>query len=75
MLGRLSVTLAGCGLLIFAASGPAAAGQPDPVTAYVANASSDTVTPIDTATNTALAQITVGNGPAAIAITPNGKTA
>lgn len=32
------------------------------------------VTPIDTATNSALAQITVGNGPSAIAVTPNGKT-
>ena len=46
-----------------------------PVTAYVANQGSDTVTPIDTATNTALKAIKVGPDPRSIAIPPNGKTA
>ena len=43
--------------------------------AYVANAGSGTVTPIRTATNTALAPIKAGASPAAIVITPDGKTA
>jgi YVTN family beta-propeller protein len=38
-------------------------------TAYVVNYGSNTVTPIHTATNTALKPITVGSGPVAIAIT------
>ena len=50
-----------------------------PVTAYVVNMGmcdgGHTVTPIDTATNTALRAINVGKGPDAIAVTPNGKTA
>ena len=77
--------------IALAASGLAAAGAADaagtapraleptaspvPVTAYVANSGSDTVTPIDTATNTALPAITVGHDPVAVAITPDGKTA
>jgi len=44
------------------------------VTAYVVNEDSDSVTPIRTATNTALAPIRVGFDPEYIAITPNGKT-
>lgn len=50
-------------------------------TAYVANASSGTVTPIQTTTGTAGNPISVGgpsgvwNGPDAIAITPNGEMA
>ena len=44
-------------------------------TAYVANLSSGTVTPISTATNEAGPAIKVGDEPWAIAITPNGKTA
>ena len=44
-------------------------------TVYVANSSSGTVTPIRTATNTALPAIKTGDGPKAIAITPDGKTA
>jgi DNA-binding beta-propeller fold protein YncE len=46
-----------------------------PVTAYVANESPGTVTPITTATNTAGPAIRVGTGPKVIAITPDGKTA
>ena len=44
-------------------------------TAYVANQSSSSVTPIDTATNTAGAPISAGAGSGAVAITPDGKTA
>jgi YVTN family beta-propeller protein len=44
-------------------------------TAYVVNQFSDSVTPIRTATNTALAPIPVGSAPDAIAITPDGRTA
>jgi len=61
------------------AAGPAAAGtaraEGQPETAYVADAGSVTVTPINTATNTAEHAIRVGGDPQAIAITPNGKTA
>lgn len=42
--------------------------------AYVANFGSGTVTPIRTATNTALSAIKIGNYPGSLAITPNGKT-
>jgi YVTN family beta-propeller protein len=45
------------------------------VTAYVVNEFSGTVTPICTATNTALKPITAGIAPVAIASTPDGKTA
>jgi len=48
---------------------------PDGATAYVANYSDDTVTPITVATNTAGAPISVGGASAAIAITPDGATA
>ncbi len=44
-------------------------------TAYVANSGSSTVTPIDTATNTAGTPIPVVDGAAAVAVTPNGATA
>lgn len=43
--------------------------------AYVANYASNTVTPIDLRTDTALAPIHAGSGPSAIAIAPDGKTA
>jgi len=46
----------------------------DRATAYVANGSG-TVTPIRTATSTALAPVKAGRLPQAIAITPDGKTA
>lgn len=59
------------------AGSPASGARPTrPVTAYVVNGGSDTVTPIRTATDTALKPIKVGEkAPAHIAITPNGKTA
>jgi YVTN family beta-propeller protein len=46
-----------------------------PITAYVVNYASGTVTPISIATNTASPPITVGAGPVGIAITPDGQTA
>ncbi len=42
---------------------------------YVTNAKSDTVTPINLATNTAGTPIPVGGFPVGVAITPNGETA
>jgi len=62
------------------AGSPAAAARPAGlVIAYVVNQGNcnggHTVTPIDTATNTALKAINVGKGPNAIAVTPDGKTA
>ena len=54
-------------------SSPAHPGHP--VTAYVVNSQSNTVTPIQTATDTAGPAIKVGVSPYAIAITPDGKTA
>src|SRR5205809_411272 len=53
---------------------PAEASPTSPV-AYVANYGSNNVTPIATATNTAGSAITVGTYPAAIAVTPGGRTA
>lgn len=54
---------------------PIAAAPPHPVTAYVVNYRSNTVTPFLTATSTTLKAIKVGVDPLAIAITPDGKTA
>jgi YVTN family beta-propeller protein len=51
------------------------ASPADGAIAYVVNQNSGTVTPIRTATNTALTPIKVGRSPYAIAITPDGKTA
>jgi YVTN family beta-propeller protein len=63
----------------FAAGGLAAGASPvqaaTPYTAYVGNYGAGTVTPINTATNTAGSPITVGANPWGIAITPDGKTA
>jgi YVTN family beta-propeller protein len=58
-----------------AGSSASSAGSAGPVTAYVTNFNSGTVTPIATATNTAGTPITTGSNPVAIAITPDGKTA
>ena len=44
-------------------------------TAYVVNSGSNTVTPVDTTTNTSGTPIAVGNMPEGVAITPNGTTA
>src|ERR1700730_6982337 len=55
--------------------GGAGSVQAAPYTAYIANKTSGTVTPINTATNTPGGEIAVGNGPTGIAITPDAKTA
>jgi hypothetical protein len=60
-----------------AAASPAAAPPPPtraPVTAYVVNFESGTVTPIRTANNSTGTAIKVGRFPVAMAITPNGST-
>lgn len=49
--------------------------QPGAWTAYVANHDDNTVTPTNTATDTAGAPIPVGDRPFDIAITPDGATA
>jgi YVTN family beta-propeller protein len=59
---------------VIKAPGSAIAITPDGRTAYVV-ASSGAVTPIRTATNTALKPIHVGTSASGIAITPNGRTA
>ena len=69
--GWLAGAVVGVGLVVCAA--PAWAASSD--TAYVTNSSSGSVTPIDTATNTAGAAIAVGIEPVGVAITPDGKTA
>ena len=51
------------------------AGTVHSATAYVLNTSSNTVTPIRTATSTALPPVKVGGTPCAIAVTPDGRTA
>jgi YVTN family beta-propeller protein len=66
------------GMMILAAPShtPRAAAAPAQAwTAYVVNSGSNTVTPIDTSTNTAGPPIAVGNTPEGIAITPDGTTA
>jgi YVTN family beta-propeller protein len=42
---------------------------------YVTNAGSNTVSVIDPATNTVVATVPVGSGPAGVAVTPNGTFA
>ena len=83
MAATLIVPAAGLGSLVpapHAAAGTvstaaAAAGPARPVTIYVANLGSGTVTPIATATNTAGPPIRTGDDTAVIAITPDGRTA
>jgi len=64
----------GVGLLLAVVCAPRALAA-TAHTAYVANFDSDSVTPVDTATNTAGTAITVGIEPYGIAITPDGRTA
>jgi YVTN family beta-propeller protein len=62
---------AACALVsLLVAAGPARSATPY---AYVANKASNTVTPINIATNFTSNEISVGKGPTAIAITPDGK--
>ena len=53
----------------------AAAASPPAWTAYVVSYSTDAVIPVNTATHAVGAPITVGSGPSAIAIAPDGSTA
>ncbi|HEX3563670.1 MAG TPA: YncE family protein, partial [Solirubrobacterales bacterium] len=62
-----------CAVVVGLSAACAAGAQAN--TAYVTNTFSGNVTPIATATNTAGTPITVGGGPIAIAITPDGATA
>src|SRR5215510_11005889 len=57
-------------LVVFGASATLAQTR-----AYVTNASDNTVSVIDTATNSVIATIPVGLGPSAVAVTPNGRFA
>jgi YVTN family beta-propeller protein len=54
---------------------PPAASAAGSATAYVVNSGANSVTPVDTATNTAGTPIAVGANPHGIAITPGGTTA
>jgi YVTN family beta-propeller protein len=64
-----ALVVAGAGAAGTASTAPRARPA-HPVTAYVANQGSDTVTPVDTATNTALKAIKVGPDPRGIAQQP-----
>jgi DNA-binding beta-propeller fold protein YncE len=57
------------------AASPAAAASPPAWTAYVVSNATDTVIPVNTATDAVGAPIAVGSGPSAIAITPDATTA
>ena len=46
--------------------------SPNGLKVYVANMDSNTVSVIDTATNTVSATVTVGSGPVGVAVSPNG---
>jgi len=67
-----AVVVQSAGLAQAPASADAAA---NPMTAYVTNTNSNTVTPIDVATNTPGSPIPVGTNPRGIAVTPDGKIA
>ena len=79
VLPRLAAVTVAAASGVVMAAGPAAAASTrsrgPTETAYVADAGSVTVTPINTATNEAGHAIRTGGDPQAIAITPNGKTA
>src|ERR1022692_2185872 len=70
--GVVALGSAGAGA---AASAGSAMRPVHPVIAYIVNTGANTVVPLDTATNTLSATITVGLGPDAIAFAPHGKTA
>ena len=72
-LARRTALSAGCMASLLLAAGQARAAAP--YTAYVANYTSGTVTPVNTATNIAGGEIPVGKEPWGLAITPDGATA
>jgi YVTN family beta-propeller protein len=55
--------------------GPAGTNRPAGLNVYIANNGDNTVSVINTATNTVVATVPVGNGPNSVAITPSGSTA
>ena len=61
------------GLVPLAVCAPARAATSH--TAYVANANANSVTPIDTTSNTPGSAISVGSGPVSVALTPDARTA
>ena len=69
--GAVAVSVVGGSL----SASPAAAAAPSAWTAYVVSYNTDAVIPVNTATHAVGAPITVGSGPSAIAITPDGSTA
>ena len=76
------IVAAGTISVMVLAAAPAAGASPTapapvrmPVTAYVVNFESGTVTPVRTANNTTGRPIRVGHFPMVMAITPNGSTA
>ncbi|GHJ40204.1 hypothetical protein [Streptomyces sp. TS71-3] len=73
-----SAVLAGLAVPLAVASPATAQGKPahdDPARAYVANVDTDTVSVIDTRTNTVTTTITGVNAPAGLAITPRSAAA
>ncbi len=74
VVGRYAARIVMMGLLL-AVGLPGSAAAATGWTAYVANEAGGSVTPIDTATNTAGPAIAVGTEPEAVAITPDGQTA
>ena len=75
MLLRNGFWRCGFGVAVVVACGLGAAGSAWATTAYVTNAASNSVTPIEVATNKPGAEIEVGVSPDKIAITPDGKMA
>ncbi len=66
---NIAANLPESGVITVGSAASGVAITPDGKTAYVTNAGGNTVTPIELATNTPGAEIKVGSGPSAIAIT------
>ena len=64
--GKPALTVRGVRMAALTPSGPHA---------YVTNSGTDTVSVIDTASNTVRTTVTVGNGPIGVAVTPDGTHA
>jgi YVTN family beta-propeller protein len=77
IMAAVAALAAGAAITAAASAAPPATGASlaHPLTAYVANSNSGTVTAIRTATNRVVRAVKVGHVPFAIAITPDGKTA
>ena len=76
LVAMVVVALSGSGILVATSATPGAAAAGGCAgTAYVTNEQGGTVSVITTATGAVSAPITVGKGPAGVAITPDGKHA